>query len=96
MSKLESFAPAAAAIPYNHGANLYRADPAYARLLQLYLPPALFSHLEPHFERLGALAGGRLAELAASADRNPPTLVHRTRTGLDEQRIEKHPDYVAM
>ena len=96
MSKLESFAPAAAAIPDNRGANLYRADPEYARLLALYLPQPLFTHLEPHFDRLGALAGGRLDELAALADRNPPTLIHRTRTGLDEQRIDKHPAYVEM
>ncbi len=96
MSGPESFASAAAAIPDNRGANLYRADPEYARLLALYLPQALFSHLEPHFERLGALAGGRLDELAAAADRNPPTLIHRTRTGVDEQRIDKHPAYVEM
>ena len=71
-------------------------SPEYARLLALYLPQALFTHLEPHFERLGALAGGRLDELAAAADKNPPTLTHRTRTGIDEQRIEKHPAYVEM
>lgn len=96
MSKLESLPPAAAAIPDNRGANLYRADPDYARLLALYLPEKLFTHLGPHFERLGELAGGRLDELASTADKNPPQLVHRTRTGLDLQRVEKHPAYVEM
>ena len=69
MSGPESFAPAAAAIPDNRGANLYRADPEYARLLALYLPGPLFAHLEPYFDRLGTLAGGRLDELASVADR---------------------------
>ena len=96
MSKLESLPTAAAAIPDNRGANLYRADPDYARLLALYLPEKLFTHLSPHFDRLGELAGGRLDELASTADKNPPELVHRTRTGLDLQHVEKHPAYVEM
>ncbi len=96
VSKLESLPTAAAAIPDNRGANLYRADPDYARLLALYLPEKLFTHLGPHFDRLGQLAGGRLDELASTADKNPPELVHRTRTGLDQQHVEKHPAYVEM
>jgi acyl-CoA dehydrogenase len=52
--------------------------------------------MQPHFERLGGLAGGLLDELAGTADRNPPTLKQRTRTGLDEQAVIKHPAYVEM
>jgi acyl-CoA dehydrogenase len=83
-------------IPDSRGINLYRADPVLGRLARLYLPAALFDHLEPHFDRLGMLAGGELDALASTADRNPPVLAHRNRRGEDEQRIEKHPAYRAM
>ena len=84
------------AVPDSFGLNLFRADPALAALMRLYLPPALADHLAPHLDRLGALAGGRLEALAATADRNPPVLQHRTRTGRDAQSIGKHPAYVEM
>ncbi|MFD0669823.1 acyl-CoA dehydrogenase family protein [Ramlibacter sp. MAHUQ-53] len=83
-------------IPDRHGQNLFTGDDELKRLLALYLPADLLAHLTPHFERLGALAGGPLDELAATADRHPPTLEQRTRTGLDLQRIVKHPAYVEM
>jgi acyl-CoA dehydrogenase len=87
---------AAHPIPDRHGQNLFTTDAELQRLLALYLPDALRRHMQPHFERLGGLAGGRLDELAGIADRNPPTLEHRTRTGLDQQSIVKHPAYVEM
>ncbi len=83
-------------VPDNFGANLYRADPGFDALLPLYLPAPLMAHLRPHLDRLGAMAGSRYDELAGVADRNPPTLSHRTRTGRDLQRIEKHPAYVEL
>jgi acyl-CoA dehydrogenase len=83
-------------IPDRHGQNLFTTDAELHGLLSLYLPDALRQHMQPHFERLGALAGGRLDELAGTADHNPPVLEHRTRTGLDQQRIVKHPAYVEM
>ena len=83
-------------VPDNFGANLYRSDPDFDALLPLYLPADLVTHLRPHLDRLGALAGGRLDELAAVADRNPPTLSHRTRSGKDLQRVLKHPAYVEL
>jgi hypothetical protein len=67
-----------------------------AALFGLYLPPALFAHLEPHFDRLGALAGGPLDELASISDKHPPTLSVRNRRGADESRVIKHPAYVEM
>lgn len=88
--------PAAHPIPDRHGQNLYTGDAELQRLLALYLPDDLRRHMAPHFERLGHLAGGQLDELAATADRNPPVLESRTRTGLDVQRIVKHPAYVEM
>lgn len=80
-------------VPDSHGRNLYRIDPQYERLLELYLPQDLLRHLAPQLERLGGLAGARLDELAGTADRNPPTLRQRTRNGGDIQSIEKHPAY---
>ncbi|MBC5768643.1 acyl-CoA dehydrogenase family protein [Ramlibacter albus] len=83
-------------VPDQHGANLYTTDPALRDLLQVYMPRELLAHLEPVLTRLGALAGGELDDLAGIADRNPPTLELRTRTGIDQQRIDKHPAYVEM
>lgn len=88
--------PVPSPVPDSRGLNLYRADPALARLIALYLPHDLVAHLQPHLDRLGALAGGNLDSLAAIADKNPPILHHRTRAGADRQRIEKHPAFVEM
>ncbi len=83
-------------VPDSRGLNLYQADPYAQGLGRLYLPAELQRHLEPHFDRLGALAGGRLDELAGIADKHPPTLSVRSRSGVDESRLEKHPAYVEM
>ncbi|MCT9810709.1 acyl-CoA dehydrogenase family protein [Acidovorax sp. Be4] len=96
MSQATSPAAPAHPVPDRHGSNLYTTDTQFAPLLQLYLPPDVDAHLQPYLERMGALAGGRLDELALVADKNPPTLEHRTRTGQDAQRIHKHPAYVEM
>lgn len=87
---------AAQQVPDSRGLNLYRADRDAAPLARHYLPADLFAHLEPRLERLGALAGDHLDRLAATADKNPPTLSVRLRTGEDADRIEKHPAYLEM
>jgi len=89
-------AQAATPMADTRGSNLYRADAALPELLKLCITPELFAHLEPQLDRLGVLAGGRLDALAGSADRNPPQLHHRDRTGIDRQWIEKHPAYEEM
>ena len=89
-------ASTAGAIPDRHGQSLFSTDGELQRLLRLYLPDDLRRHLLPVFERLGDLAGGHLDELAGIADHNPPTLSIRSRTGVDAQRIHKHPAYVEM
>jgi alkylation response protein AidB-like acyl-CoA dehydrogenase len=83
-------------IPDRCGVNAYAEDPELEALLGLYLPDNLLRHLKPHLVRLGELAGGPLDGLANTADHHPPTLEHRTRTGIDSQRIVKHPAYVEM
>jgi acyl-CoA dehydrogenase len=84
------------AIPDSRGINLFNADSDAQALFALYLPRDLYSHLEPHFKRLGELAGDRLDALASLADKNPPMLSVRSRRGEDESRVLKHPSYVEM
>jgi alkylation response protein AidB-like acyl-CoA dehydrogenase len=79
--------------PDTTGMNFYRADPALANLLRIHLPDSLFRHIEPHLDRLGELAGGRLDECARLADRHVPVLHQRDRFGRDIQWIEYHPSY---
>ncbi len=76
--------------------NFYRADRALQDLLKLYMPAELRAHLEPHFDRLGELAGNRLDELAAIADKHGPVLHPRDRFGRDHDWIEYHPAYREM
>ena len=83
-------------VPDSYGLNLLHADPTLLRLAALYLPSDLLAHLTPHLDRLGALAGSSLGDLAAEADRNPPVLHHRTRSGADRQSVAKHPAYREM
>src|ERR1700743_1189796 len=75
------------------GINFSRADPALTALLHLHLTEPLFRHIEPHLDRLGALAGGHLDECARLADRHGPVLHRRDRFGRDTQTIEYHPAY---
>ena len=79
--------------PDTSGMNFYRADPALADLLQIYLPGALFAHIAPHLDRLGGLVGDRLDACARMADRHGPVLHQRDRFGHDVQWIEYHPAY---
>src|ERR1700709_1147989 len=79
--------------PDTSGMNFYRADPALTDLLRIHLPDALFRHIEPHLDRLGAIAGGHLDECARLADRHVPVLHQRDRFGRDAQWIEYHPAY---
>src|SRR3954447_6761593 len=56
------------------GQNFYAIDRGLRDLLAHYLIADDFRRLEPHFDRLGALAGGRLDELARIADKHAPVL----------------------
>jgi len=83
-------------VPDRHGDNLYTTDAQFAPLLALYLPSDVYTHLQPYLERMGALAGRELDEWALAADKSPPVLQQRSRTGAHQQRIIKHPAYVQM
>ena len=78
------------------GMDFYAADPGLRDLLALYVPVDIRATLEPHWSRLGKLAGGRLDELARVADRHGPVLHARDRFGHDEDWIEYHPAYREM
>jgi acyl-CoA dehydrogenase len=78
------------------GQNFYAVDRGLRDLLRLYLAPDDFRRLEPHFDRLGVLAGGRLDELARAADKHPPVLNARDRFGRDEDWIDYHASYREM
>jgi alkylation response protein AidB-like acyl-CoA dehydrogenase len=78
------------------GLNFYQIDRGLRDLLPLYMADADHRRLQPHFHRLGALAGGRLDELARIADKHPPVLHARDRFGRDEDWIDYHPAYREM
>jgi alkylation response protein AidB-like acyl-CoA dehydrogenase len=78
------------------GMDFYAADHGLRDLLALYVPADIRATLEPHYARLGQLAGGRLDELARIADRHGPVLHARDRFGRDEDWIEYHPAYREM
>src|SRR5690349_14062841 len=82
--------------PDAHGQNFWTIDRGFQDLLSLYLESGLLKQMTPHFERLGALAGNRLDELAQTADKHPPILQARDRFGRDEDWIDYHPAYREM
>ncbi|MBS0537352.1 MAG: acyl-CoA dehydrogenase family protein [Proteobacteria bacterium] len=82
--------------PDIHGQNFHTLDRPFRELMSLYMEPGLLARMMPHFDRLGALAGGRLDELAQIADKHPPVLQPRDRFGRDEDWIDYHPAYREM
>ena len=82
--------------PDCHGQNFYDIDHSLQGLLKLYLPQDLRAKLEPHYRRLGELAGTALAALARTSDRHSPKLHARDAFGRDADRIEFHPAYREM
>ena len=87
---------AALVAPDCRGMNFYRLDSGLRDLLDIHMDPRLRAAMEPHLDRLGQLAGGRLDELAEIADKHPPVLHARDRFGRDEDWVEFHPAYREM
>lgn len=83
-------------VPDSLGINLFAEDKDLMPLLGLYLQPALVEHLRPHLDRLGAMAGGVMEELASTADKETPRLRARTRTGVPSSEIVYHPAYLEL
>jgi acyl-CoA dehydrogenase len=78
------------------GMNFYDCDPGLKHGVSAYLPDDLRAVVEPKMSELGALAGGRLDQLARIADRHPPVLHPRDAAGRDLEWIEYHPAYDEM
>jgi acyl-CoA dehydrogenase len=78
------------------GQDFYALDRGLRDLLEIYLPADVRAKLAPHFQRLGILAGGRLDQLARTADKHGPVLHPRDAMGRDEDWIEYHPAYREM
>ncbi len=75
------------------GLNFYASDTNLRDLLTLYMDVDTRGKITPHLDELGALAGGRLNDLADIADKHTPVLYPRDRYGRDEERLETHPAY---
>ncbi|WP_420392521.1 acyl-CoA dehydrogenase family protein [Acuticoccus sp.] len=95
-SRRAAAARSEAIAPDCRGLNYYEIDASLRALLPLRMEGALFTHLAPHLDELGALCGGRLYDLSDTAEKNPPKLHHRDRWGRDEEWIEFHPAYREM
>ena len=78
------------------GLDFFAIDRGVRDLIGLYLASDTRAALEPHFQRIGELAGGRLNALARAADQHPPVLNARDRFGRDEDWIDYHPAYREM
>ena len=82
--------------PDCQGQNFFEVDHSLQGLLKLYLDDKLRNHMEPHYRRLGEIAGGRLDELSRTSDRHTPILHARSPKGVDEDWVEFHPAYREM
>ena len=67
------------------GQNFFAIDQSLQDLLALYMSDGLRTHMWPHFDRLGKLAGGHLDELARTAENHAPVLHPRDRFGRDRE-----------
>ncbi|MCQ9385220.1 acyl-CoA dehydrogenase family protein [Brevibacterium moorei] len=83
-------------VPDSFGIDRFADDTSLRSLLPLYIDDRLLEHLRPTLTALGPRLGGELDELAGIADRNPPVLRPRTRTGQDLESVEAHPAYRAL
>jgi len=82
--------------PDTEGWNFYSIDHTLQDLLQIYLDPALYAHLQPHLTKFGDLMANRIDQAARLANAHGPQLHQRDRFGRDVQWIEYHPAYREM
>ena len=80
-------------IPDSKGYNAYIRDKSFAKLLEFYCGKDLFEKIENKFFELGKKVGEEIENLSITADKNPPQLIKKTRSGLSVNEILKHPDF---
>ena len=83
-------------IPDSKGYNAFKRDKSFESLMNFYCGKNLFQRIKPQFTKLGELVGDKLENLTLSADKSPPELIKRSRTGVNYDKIEKHPDFQAL
>jgi len=88
--------PAQDAMPTTRGLNFYLEDRGFQLLCESVMGPEVFARANPHLSALGEIAGGELDELAAQADRNPPTLRAWDERGRRVDEVVRHPAYRRM
>ncbi|WP_158726715.1 acyl-CoA dehydrogenase family protein [Tomitella fengzijianii] len=76
--------------------NFARNEPALDAVIHRWVAPADAERARALFDRLGADCAERLDALAAVADAHPPVLHQYTAGGDRVDRIEYHPDYLAL
>ena len=88
--------PAQDAMPSTRGLNFYQEDRNLQFLCETLMGAAAFERARPLLAEMGAVAGGELDELAAQADKNPPTLRAFDSAGRRVDEVVFHPSYRAM
>ena len=83
-------------IPDSKGYNAFKRDKSFEKLMNFYCGKNLFQRIKPQFTKLGELVGDKIENLTLSADKSPPELIKRSRTGVNYDKIEKHPDFQAL
>ncbi len=78
--------PPVGLMPDTADLNFYTADPDLAFLLRQHLSEDEYEQARPILTRMGAVASQRMDELAATADRQVPTLVQFDKRG---QRVDE-------
>src|SRR4026208_659248 len=91
-----SATPAQDAMPTTRGLNFYLEDRNLQLLCESVMDAETFARAAPHLTALGEIAGDELDELAAVADRNPPTLRAWDEQGRRVDEVVRHPAYLQM
>lgn len=91
----EAVAPSGG-MPDTTGMNFFEEDANLRFVLGMRLPKADLERALPLLHDAGAVAGGRLDELARIAERNPPRLVQYDARGERVDTVEYHPAYQGM
>src|SRR4030095_6617872 len=88
--------PAQDAMPTTRGLNFYLEDRNFQLLCESVMGAEAFTRAVPHLTALGEIAGDELDDLAAVADRNPPTLRAWDEQGRRVDEVVRHPAYLRM
>jgi acyl-CoA dehydrogenase len=89
-------APAQDAMPSTRGLNFFVEDRNLQFVCETVMDAATFERARPILREMGEVAGGELDELAAQADKHPPTLRAFDEGGRRVDEIVFHPSYTAM